>query len=85
MTEKNIGVKLSELIWEHYPKIKTCDREDCMKAAAVVANILGCLVATLSAHYEHDEIMEGVVAIIEKESSAVEAKAWADVQNSGHA
>jgi hypothetical protein len=86
MTEKSLGLKVSELIWEHDPKVPQCDPEACAKAAAALAGVLGALVATLTVREpeRHDRIVALLVGVIEENAKAIRDNAMAQLREAGH-
>src|SRR5262245_55733034 len=75
--DKSLGLKISEVIWEHEPLVAELDMESCARAASEVAGVLGCLVATLTAAYpeKYDELMALITGKVENTAKTVGARA----------
>lgn len=85
--DKSLGMKISELIWEHDPKVTECDPEACARAANELAGVLGALVATLTIVEpdRHNQVMGLVMDAIERSARTIRARAIATRREAGHA
>lgn len=85
MPDKSLGLRISEVIWEHCPGVMEGDLDAALDAAAEVSSVLGCLVALIALD---DKKLEKVLMVkigdtIGKAAGNVRARSG-NVQASGH-
>lgn len=86
MTEKSLGLRVSEVIWTYAPGVMACDHDACARAAGEVAGVFGCIVAMMAAHgNDEDKVIAALADIIRTTSTRIQANALAHLSEPGHA
>jgi len=62
MNKDGLGMELSKVLFKHEPTLLACDLNASARAAAEVANLLGCILATVLAKKGQDAYVEAVHA-----------------------